>query len=102
MYAHVALSMYAHMWLLPLYLSIPLYIPQDAPPLSVFYCRPLCFLIKNEFFALGRFAFVLFFRTLDAGGTPPFAAPQKPARAPGSLCLGLAQHIQLGMLGDPT
>ena len=67
MYAHVALSMYAHMWLLPLYLSIPLYIPQDAPPLSVFYCRPVCFLLKNQFFALGRFAFVLFCRSLGRG-----------------------------------
>jgi hypothetical protein len=48
--------------------------PQDTPPLSVFYCRPLCFLIKNEFFALGRFAFVLFFRTL----TNPVLIPWWP------------------------
>jgi hypothetical protein len=71
MYAHVALSMYAHMWLLPLYLSIPLHIPQDAPPLSVFYCRPVCFLIKKQFFALSRFAFVLFFSFLAGGCVGP-------------------------------
>jgi hypothetical protein len=39
------LSMYAHMWLLPLYLPLPLYIPTTpGTALSVFYCSPLCLL----------------------------------------------------------
>jgi hypothetical protein len=67
--------MYAHMWLYLcthtcgsyLSISLSLYIPTTpGTALSVFYCSPLGFLFKNEFSALGRFAFVLFFSYLGA------------------------------------